>query len=261
MDLGISGKTAIVAGSSRGLGKSVALALAREGVNVIVNGRQEDVVSTAKEIEDTYKVRALAVMSDVATEDGCKKLVEEAARAFDAVDILVTNAGVPPPGDFQSVSEEDWSSSINLTLLSTTRLIRFALPYMKKNKWGRIVNMVSLSVKQPIENLLLSNSLRAAVVGMAKTLSEEVGPDNILVNNVAPGVFNTDRVKKLVQNLVQKKGESPEKILKDMETKSSLGRLGNTAEFADVVAFLCSERASYMTGSTILVDGGAYKGH
>ena len=186
--------------------------------------------------------------------------VSQVADRFGTIDILVTNAGGPPPGTFDTLENSAWADAFHLNLLSVVDLCRATIPYMKANRWGRIINVTSISVKQPVDGLLLSNSLRAGVVGLAKTLSKELGPDNILVNNVCPGFTMTGRVDQLAKATAERKGVSPEDVLRDWESTIPLGRIGNTAEFAALVAFLASERASYITGTTIPIDGGVVQG-
>ena len=261
MDLGIKGKTAIVCGSSKGLGRACAEVLASEGVNLVLCSRNFDrIFESARYISETYGTEAVPVACDIAHPDSPDKLVREATGKFNGVDILINNAGGPPPGSFQDIDDGAWEMAFNLTVMSAVRMTRAVLPIMTARGWGRIVNLASISVKQPIANLLLSNSLRTAVVGMAKTLSGEVADRGVLINTIATGNFDTERLRALFENRAQKLGVTPEKVLGDAESAIPMKRLGNPYELAWLVAFLASERASYITGTTISVDGGAFGG-
>lgn len=261
MDLGLSGKVALVAASSRGLGKAAAMAFAREAAHVVLCSRDEKKLAAAEnEIRREAKGEVLAVKTDLMRPEDIRELVEKAIAAFGTVDILVNNAGGPPAGFFTEMSDEQWQKAVSLTLMSSVRLTREVLPYMQKQRWGRIINITSVSVKQPIDELLLSNSLRLAVVGWAKTLSNQVAADNILVNNVCPGWTRTERVLEIFQNRAQAQDASVEAIEKAVTATIPMGRLGNPEELANLIVFLGSERASYITGTSIQVDGGAVKG-
>jgi 3-oxoacyl-[acyl-carrier protein] reductase len=261
MELGLSGKIALVAASSKGLGKAVAIGLARERAKVVICGRhKKDLTAASDEIAQSTGTVPLAVVADVTSVKDIKRLVHTSIKKFGTVHILVTNAGGPPTGEFVKLSDEQWLDAVNLTLMSTVRLIREVIPHMQKQKWGRIINITSVSVKQPIDQLLLSNALRAAVVGMAKTLSNEVAKDNILVNNVAPGFTLTKRLEELAEGLAKQRGVSKEEVLAGYAKSAPIGRLASPEEFANLVVFLASERASYITGTTIQVDGGYAKG-
>lgn len=261
MDLGIKGKTAIVCGSSKGLGRACAEVLASEGVNLVLCSRNFDrIFDCARYISETYGTEVMPVSCDIAQPDSPDKLVREAAGKFGGVDILVNNAGGPPPGGFQELDDSAWELAFNLTLMSAVRMTRAVLPIMITRGWGRIVNLTSISVRQPVPNLLLSNSLRTAVVGMAKTLSAEIADKGILINTIATGNFDTERLRALFENRAQKHGITPEKARAEAEAAIPMKRLGNPYELAWLVAFLASERASYITGTTISVDGGAFGG-
>jgi len=257
MDLGLREKVAIVAGSSRGLGKAVANELANEGVNVVLCSRGGDALQSAhRELVEKHGVGVEAVEVDLSSEEGPDQVVQAALERFGQVDILVSNNGGPPPGRFEELPAEAWERAFHLTLDSVLRFTRAVLPGMKERGWGRILNITSISVKQPVENLILSNSLRAAVTGFAKTLSNEVGLHGITVNNILPGFTRTERLTQLADNLAAQQGIDREKVFEVWEQGVPLGRIGEPSEFAAMAAFLVSERASYITGVSVPVDGG-----
>lgn len=261
MDLGIRGRTALVAASGTGIGRAVAEGLAAEGANVALCARTGAVVAkAAADLARRHSVRTFSLQCDLSEPESAAKLVSETASALGAPLILVTNAGGPPPGVFDDLDDAAWERAFHLTLMSAVRLTRAALPGMKKAGWGRIVNIASVSVRQPIDGLLLSNALRAAVVGLAKTLSREVGPGGILVNNVCPGYTLTDRLRELVEGRAREGGTTPEAVIDGLEARTPLGRIGDPAEVAALAVFLCSGAASYITGQTICVDGGLVAG-
>jgi 3-oxoacyl-[acyl-carrier protein] reductase len=261
MDLGLAGRAAAVAASSRGLGRATARALATEGASVALCGRDlARVTEAAEAIAGETGARTIAVVADVASADDCRRFVETAAAEFGRLDILVTNTGGPKPGGFEGVSFEDWEAAFRVTLANVVHLVRAAVPHMRANRWGRIVNIASLSAKQPIDGLVLSNAFRPAIAGLAKTLANELGKDGILVNTLCPGYTRTDRLQELAEVRSRKAGTTPEQILAALAADVPLGRVGTPEEFAAVAAFLCSERASFVSGATIPVDGGACKG-
>jgi 3-oxoacyl-[acyl-carrier protein] reductase len=261
VDLGLKGRAAAVAAASRGLGRASARALAAEGAAVALCGRDAGRVREAAEaIARETGARTLAVQADVGRPEDCHAFVERAAGAFGRLDILVTNTGGPRPGGFTSVSPADWEEAYRVTLANVVHLVAAALPYMRRQRWGRIVNIASLSAKQPLEGLALSNAFRPAIVGLAKTLANELGRDGILVNNVCPGYTRTDRLEELAQARARSANTTPERVIAGLAEGTPLGRVAEAAELGDVVAFLCSERASYLTGATIPVDGGAARG-
>ena len=261
MDLGIKHKVAIVGASSKGLGKAVALGLAREGVKLTLCARGKgDLDKTADEIASETGADVLAIECDVSKTADIKKVVDETVKKYKRIDILVNNAGGPPTGTFLDFSLEDWQKAIDLNLFSTITFSREALPFMKEQRWGRIINITSVAVKQPIDGLILSNTARAGVIGLAKTLSNEFGPYNITVNNVCPGRILTDRITHLAGEKAKREGTSVEDALAAMETDVPLRRIGRPEELASLVVFLASEKASYITGTTIQVDGGLTKG-
>lgn len=260
MDLGIAGRAAVVAASSKGLGRAIARALAAEGCRVVVNGRDADACArAAAEIADATGAEVIAHAADVSTREACEGVIDACVRAFGGVDILVNNSGGPRPGTFKNLDDVAWSSAADVTLLNVVRMIRAAEPYMRRAKWGRIVNVTSISAKEPIAGLLLSNAYRAAVHGMAKTLSRELAPD-ILVNNVCPGLHRTDRLEHLAEVRAKDWSCSKDEAFARMAGNIPLGRLGDPAELAAAAAFLCSERAGFITGQSVVVDGGASAG-
>lgn len=261
MDLGLEGKVTVVAAASQGIGRAVAAALSREGAKVAICSRDQTRVETAASaISRETGGEVLAVRADVTKPDDIRNFVGKVMEAYGTIHVLVTNAGGPPPGEFADVSEEAWYSTFDLTFMSAVRLIRECLPYMRKAEWGRIIAMTSLSVKQPLDNLILSNAIRLAVVGMARSLSKDLAPYNITVNIVGPGFIGTDRLGELFEARARKEGKSVKEVEADVVSAIPVGRLGTPEELANLVAFLASERASYITGNLIQADGGLYRG-
>jgi 3-oxoacyl-[acyl-carrier protein] reductase len=257
MDFGLKGRVAIVGASSRGLGKACALELARDGAAVVICAREEETLQgTAAEIRAGSGAEVLPIVADLTQDAQIRHLADEALRHYGRIDVLVTNNGGPPAGYFDELSDEDWQQAHELTLMSAVRLIRAVLPAMRLQQWGRIINITSVSVKQPIDNLLLSNVYRAGVVGLAKTLSQQVAGDGITINNVAPGYTRTDRVLELAESQARAGDKTVEQILAERTAAWPMKRMGEPEELAALVAFLASERASYITGTTIQVDGG-----
>lgn len=251
MDLGLKNKTAFVAASSQGLGKAVAMELAKEGAKVIINGRKkESLEQTKKEIEDKCGTEVTAIVGDLSIAEQRDNVIKDALKHFDHIDILVTNTGGPPSGKFENFVQKDWDDAYQNLLGSAVGLMHGFLPGMKKQNWGRIISITSITVKQPVNNLILSNSVRASVVGLVKTLSNEVGQNNITVNNVMPGYTETERLTKLM---------SSNASFSSAKNEIPMGRFGKPEEFAAAVVFLASERASYITGQSIAVDGGWIK--
>ena len=260
MDLGLKNKAAIVCGASRGLGYACAWELANEGARVVICSRDKKAISQAAErIKKETGSEVLGIAADVSKPDAAEKVVAATLKKFGAVNILVNNAGGPPPGLFGVHDDSAWLAAFELNLLSAVRFSRAVIEPMRRAGGGRIVNLTSLAVKQPIDRLILSNAVRAGVVGLAKTLSNELAGDKILVNNVCPGFIETDRSISLVRNNAEKAGISYEEALKTLTSGIPLGRMGEPRELAALVAFLCSERASYITGATIQADGGMLK--
>jgi 3-oxoacyl-[acyl-carrier protein] reductase len=261
MDLGIAGKVALVAGASRGLGRAVARGLALEGAKVALCARDEEVLQeTARSIAEETGAEIWWRPTDVSDLEESKAFVRGALERFGAIHILVNNAGGPPSAPFMDLEDAHWEAAFRVNLMSAVRLSREAIPHMRSQRWGRIVNMTSAAVKQPIEGLILSNSLRAGVHGWAKTLSNELAPENILVNSVCTGFMLTDRLQDLVRSHAGKRGVEEKEIVREWERNIPMGRLGSPEEFADLVLFLASERASYITGASIPIDGGYCKG-
>ncbi|HEY6829859.1 MAG TPA: SDR family oxidoreductase [Gemmatimonadaceae bacterium] len=261
MDLGLQGKVALVAASSKGLGRAVAHELAAEGAAIIMCARGEEALETAKrEIIDQTGAAAIAIAADVATSEGVEQVTRTALDRFGHVDILVINAGGPPAGTFDKHDWSAWQSAVDLTLRSAVELTRAVLPGMRERQWGRIVAVNSIAAKQPVDNLMLSNSIRAAVTGFLRTLANEVATDGITVNTILPGYTRTERVEHLAEANARKEGVDRKEIVGRFEREIPMRRLGEPREFGALAAFLCSERASYITGQSIAVDGGWIKG-
>ena len=257
MDLGIRGRVALVAGSSRGLGRAVAEELAANGADLVLCSRGDAPIREAADaIARASGVRVVPVAADLGDPAQSQRVIDAAMTTFGRVDILVTNTGGPPPGPFESHSREAWHDALRQLLDSVLDLTRAALPGMKERRWGRIVNVTSIAVKQPVDNLILSNSVRAAVTGMARTLANEVAPFGVTVNNVLPGYTRTQRVEELAERNAARAGGTAADAFAAWEREIPMGRLGEPREFAALVAFLASERASYITGTSIPVDGG-----
>lgn len=260
MDLGIRGRAAFVAASSKGLGRAVAEALAAEGVRVACCARSPGVTEVAAAIATAHGVETLGVSADITIPADITRAMDAAIAKFGAVDILVTNAGGPPPGPFESHSAEAWQKAVELNLHSVVNLVRAALPGMKARKWGRILNVTSIAVKQPVENLILSNSVRAAVTGFARSLANEVGAFNITVNNLLPGYTRTERLVALAESNATAKGGTVADAYAAWEKQIPMGRLAEPREFAALAAFLASEQAGYITAQNVAVDGGWIRG-
>ena len=252
MDLGLDGRKALVTAASRGLGRACAEALVAESADVFISSRDEAAIAkTANEIKAAGWFAA-----DLSRPGDPEALVNKAIAQLGALDVLVVNAGGPPPGTFQNTAVEQWEVAFHLTLMSAVRLIKTALPHLKRSKQGRIVCITSISVRQPLPNIALSNSLRGAVTGLAKTLSRELAPDAITVNCLAPDSILTNRIR----SLAAANPGDPEENLRKMAAATPMGRFGDPAEFGAACAFLCSRHASYITGQTLGVDGGSLAG-
>ena len=261
MDTGLKGKAVIVAASSLGMGRAAAVAFAAEGARVAMCARNEkELQAAAEEVRGRHKAQVFAAPLDVTDGNAVERYVQRVLGEFGAVDVCVTNAGGPPSKNFLSASIEDWRKAVDLNFLSVVHFARAVVPQMQKKKWGRFITLTSVSVKQPIADLVLSNAVRASVVGLVKSMANEFGKDGITVNNVAPGYVTTDRLKELAAVRAKAAGIQPEDMYKKWAADVPLGRLGRPEEVADTIVWLASERASYITGQTVLVDGGIYKG-
>lgn len=257
MDLGLKNKVALVAAASRGLGFAIAAELAREGASLVICSRNSASLDrAAQSIAEQTGTAPLAIPADVSRPDDVARLVDAATARLGRVDVLVTNAGGPPAGPFESHDAAAWEGAFHLTLASAVELTRRVLPGMKERRWGRLINVTSIAVKQPVDQLILSNSLRAAVTGFARTLANEVAPFGITVNNVLPGYTRTERVDELAAARSAREGISAEAVRAEFERQIPAGRLGEPDELAALTAFLASERAAYITGQSIAVDGG-----
>ncbi|MDA1475760.1 SDR family oxidoreductase [Bacillus changyiensis] len=259
MDLELKGKTALVAASSKGLGKAIATALVEEGANVVLSGRHETALkNTAKELTELGNNLVTYHVCDHANAAEISELVKKTAEVSGSIEMLVNNVGGPKGGSLLDLTDEDWIQSFELHLLSYIRLIRETLPYLQKNG-GRIINIASSSVKQPIPGLLLSNTFRMGIVGLTKSLADELAKHRILINTLAPGRIATDRVAELDQKIAEESGLSQQQVRADFEHRIPLGFYGKPEQFAHYASFLLSERNTYMTGQTLLIDGGMVK--
>jgi len=261
MDLGLKGRAAIVTGSSRGIGKAIAYGLAEEGAKVTICARKEDLLKeTEQEIEAATGADVFGIRADLNRTDDVKMLIAKAYGAFGRMDILVNNTGGPPTSLFSATSEDDWRHAFDQLFMSVVLACREVAPYMRRERWGRIINMTSIAAKQPVENLVLSNALRSGILGLTKTLSDEFAEDNILVNSVCPGYTLTERVQELAQAESQRTGKGTDEIIQDWAKAIPLRRMAQPKEIANLVVFLSSERASFITGATFQVDGGWVRG-
>jgi len=258
MDTGLKNRVAIVAASSRGIGRATAEAFAAEGCRVAMCARHAETLhAAAKQIEKHYKTEVFALPLDVTDPSAVHGFVSETVGILGSADICVTNAGGPPAKGFLDTTLEDWQRAVNANFLSAVYFAREVIPYMRPKHWGRIVTITSITTKQPVADLVLSNAVRAAVVGLVRSLANEFGKDGILVNNVAPGYATTDRLKELARSVSDR---TEQEVFDAWAADVALRRLGTPQEVADTIVWLASERASYITGQTVLVDGGLYKG-
>ncbi len=257
MDLGLKGKVALVAGASQGIGRAAASGFAREGAKVSICARGEAQLKEAAEmIRRESGGEVLALVADMTRSEDIQKFVAKTVEKFGRLDVVVTNAGGPPPGEFMKFTDEDWEKAFHLSFMSALRLTREAVPHMRKVGGGRVINITSYAVKEPISGLVLSNAIRSAVVGLAKTLSRELAKDGILINTICPGRIDTERARKLNQARAERLKRPVEEINREMAAEVPLGRYGTAEETADLIVFLASERTSYITGTTIAIDGG-----
>jgi 3-oxoacyl-[acyl-carrier protein] reductase len=261
METGLKGRLAVVAASSQGIGLATAQAFAAEGANLAMCARSEtNLRSAAHAIMNKWQVQVFYRTLDVTDSEGVRQFVAEAATKFRRIDVCVTNAGGPPAKGFLATTPEDWNSAVSLNLLSVVNFAREVIPHMQRQKWGRLITITSVAVKQPVADLVLSNAVRAAVAGLVKSLANEFGKDGILVNNVGPGYTATERLKSLAAARAKSTGLSEEKISNTWGKDTPVQRLGRPEEIAETIVWLASERASFITGQTVLADGGLYKG-
>jgi 3-oxoacyl-[acyl-carrier protein] reductase len=261
METGIKNRVAIIAASSQGIGRATAEAFAAEGCRIAMCARNADALqSTAQQIRQQYKVDVFVEPFDVTDPAAVHRFVDSVVAKFGSADICVTNAGGPPAKGFLAASIEEWRKAVDANFLSTVYFAREVIPHMQKKHWGRIITITSITTKQPVSDLVLSNAVRAAVVGLVKSLANEFGKDGILVNNVGPGFTATDRLKQLAKARSAASGKSEKEIFDSWAVDAAQKRIGEPREVADTIVWLASERASFVTGQTILVDGGAYKG-
>ena len=261
MNLGLKDRVALVAASSQGIGRATAEAFAAEGCRIAMCARSDqNLQAAAEQIKKRHNAEVLAEAFDVTDAGGVSRFVARVAEKFGSVDICVTNAGGPPAKGFLAATLEDWRRALDANFLSTIYFAREVIPHMQRKKWGRIITITSITTKQPVADLVLSNAVRAAVVGLVKSLANEFGEDGILVNNVGPGFTATDRLKQLACAGAAPSGKTEKEFFDRWAADAPLKRLGEPREVAETIVWLASERASYITGQTVLVEGGMYKG-
>jgi 3-oxoacyl-[acyl-carrier protein] reductase len=261
METGLANRVAIVAAGSQGLGRAAVLALAAEGAHIAICARgKEALEQAAATVRERFKVRVHAQTLDVRNTPAIDEFVKNVEKQFGRIDVCVTNAGGPPAKGFLETTDEDWDSAFALNLRSAAAFARAVIPPMQRNQWGRIIMISSITVRQPQPQLVLSNAVRAGVMGLVRSLANEFGRDGVLVNNVAPGYTATERLKELSERRALVSGQTEEEIERTWIEQIPLQRLGKPEELADAIVWLASERASFVTGQTILVDGGMYKG-
>jgi 3-oxoacyl-[acyl-carrier protein] reductase len=264
MDLGLRGRTAIAAAASQGLGKAVAQALAVEGANVVMFSRNASAIeAAAKDVREAAAAsgaRVIGLAADASRLGDIERVVKTTVDTFDGADIVFSNAGGPKPGVFDALKDDDWYAAVDLNLMSAIRLTRLCLPHMRSRHWGRVIVSTSYSVKQPIPNLMLSNAVRSATTAWAKTLADEVGPLGITVNTIAPGRIETERIRQLDGVIAEQSHRPLEDVVRQSQASIPLRRYGRPEEFGAAAAFLASEQASYISGVTLLVDGGLFRG-
>lgn len=260
MNFNLRGKTAIIGGSSKGLGKACAVALAREGANIVLCARNEKILNEAQREIEALGVQTLALTADMTSADDNVRIVRDTVARFGGVDILVNNSGGPKPGTFREISDEDLDDAYNAVLKYNIRMVRLCLPYMEQKGWGRIVNITSITVKEPASSMLLSNIFRTAVASYAKTISKELIAKGITINNVAPGYFRTDRVTQLMKSRSEAEGISVDEYEQKAIEAFPHKRYMDPQELGDMVAYLCSDQARSVNGTTIQIDGGLLSG-
>ncbi|HTW59694.1 MAG TPA: SDR family oxidoreductase [Terriglobales bacterium] len=260
MDLGLKNRVALIAASSQGIGLATAEAFAAEGCRIALCGRNQQTLAAAADKIKRQQTEVFAEVCDVTDPAAVSRFVANVAGKFGGVDICVTNAGGPPAKGFLAASLDDWNRAIAANFLSTVYFAREVIPHMQRKRWGRIITITSITTKQPVADLVLSNAVRAAVVGLVKSLANEFGKNGILVNNVGPGFTATDRLKELAKTRSAASGKSEQEMFDAWAADAPLKRLGDPREVAETIVWLASERASYITGQTVLVDGGIYKG-
>ncbi len=260
MKLNLKNKNAIVCASSQGLGKAAALDLAEEGVNLAICSRDQDKINKVKEEihqKINSEIKVIALQIDLDSPDEIQAFYKQVENDLGSVDILVNNNGGPPPSTFEQLSDDDWQKAFNSTMMSCLRLSKLVIPNMKRNGWGRIINISSVSVKTPVNGLFLSNSLRMGVLGWAKALSDELAPHGVTVNTVCPGYTRTERVEAILETQSNSSGLKKEEIEKSIAENIPMKRVGEAEDLAGLITFLASEKADYMTGLAIQVDGGS----
>jgi len=260
MNLNLKNKNAIVCASSQGLGKAAALDLAEEGVNIAICSRDQDKINKVKEEihqKIDHEIKVIALKVDLDSPDEIQAFYKQVENDLGSVDILVNNNGGPPPSTFEQLSDDDWQKAFNSTMMSCLRLSKLVIPNMKKNGWGRIINISSVSVKTPVNGLFLSNSLRMGVLGWAKALSDELAPHGVTVNTVCPGYTRTERVEAILETQSNSSGLKKEEIEKSIAENIPMKRVGEAEDLAGLITFIASEKADYMTGLAIQVDGGS----
>jgi 3-oxoacyl-[acyl-carrier protein] reductase len=263
MDLGLRGRTAIVAAASQGLGRGVARALAAEGANVVMFSRNAAAIDAAAadvQIAAATGARIVGLAADVTRASDLEQVVKTTLESFGSVDVLFNNAGGPKPGMFDTLTDADWQGAVELNLMSAIRLTRLCLPSMRARHWGRVITSTSSSVKQPLPTLMLSNAVRSATTAWSKTLSDQVAADGITVNTLAPGRIETERIVQIDSDIAERTGRSRQEVERDALATIPVRRYGRPDEFGAAAAFLASEQASYITGVTLLVDGGLFRG-
>ncbi len=261
MDLGLAGKKAFIGGSSRGLGFAAARMLVQEGCDVAINGRDlESLEEASRTLQKINQGKVVTIPGDLADPTLPSNLIPSAAEQLGGLDILITNTGGPPTGTFESFGEETWQRAIDLSFMSHVRMIKEALPYLRDSQHASVLTVTSYSVKQPIPNLILSNSIRSATIGLTKSLALELGSDGIRFNSILPAYTETERVLELIRDQARKNNRTIEEQKQQVSSASSLGRMGKPEEFGKAAAFLVSPAASYLTGVMLTVDGGMYKG-